>query len=351
MKRWLSPLGGALILAWASVCHASGTTYTLVKHKVIDREGTGKLAFTYLLPKGWKAVDALKWLPQDYMTPVVGTTTITSPDGRIELDTMSGLESNYSHGPAGDSGVFPPRSVAAYLLGQWKRCHPNIEPEVVASTDTPVSSPSGTPSSIGRSYAVRGTLKLRYSQNGRTFLVKTQARIDVFHTNAAPTAIGGEMFEGGWTISDFFAVTAPQSQVTGAMKVLGIVLTSTRTDPHFFNTVAQAQRIISQNFYSMERSIMETSHIISQTNDAISDMIVGSYKKSQAAQDQEVTNFDDYVRGVQKYNDSSGTTDLPSGYAHAWKDDRGNYIVTDDHLYNPNAHGAGGTWHELEKSS
>src|SRR6202011_2462989 len=110
------------------------------------------------------------------------------------------------------------------------------------------------------------------------------------------TAMGGSMYEGGWRITETFVVTAPEDKMDEAMKVLGIVLTSSRLDPHFFNTVVQTQKIISDAFYSQQRQIAQISQIISQTNDAISDTIMRSYHSGQAAEDKEMSGFDDYLR-------------------------------------------------------
>jgi hypothetical protein len=203
---------------------------------------------------------------------------------------------------------------------------------------------------MGQMSAAHGSVKLSYSKDGDPYIVKIQARLDSFETNAMPTAIGGSIQEGGWVISNWFAVAAPEDRIEDAMKLAGIVLASVRTDVHFFNAVMQARNVIQQNFYSRERQIMQTSQIISQTNDAISDSIESSYETQQAAQDKEVTAFDDTIRGIDKYNGDDGKVDLPSGYSHAWSDGNGTYIVSEDHLYDPNVSGAGGTWHELEKS-
>ena len=60
--------------------------------------------------------------------------------------------------------------------------------------------------------------------------------------------------------------------------------------------------------------------------------------------------FDDYLRGIDRYNESDGRISLLSGYVKAWSDGNGSYIVTDQHLYDPNVNGPGGTWHEMEHS-
>jgi hypothetical protein len=315
----------------------------------MDNEGTGKLAWTYLLPDGYSAADEVKWIPGDYMTPVVGTSTIKSDDGSVLIESMSGLQLCYSHSPAGSTGVDPPQSVTDFLLASWKKEHPGLEFSVVDKKDSEV--PDATQSGTGfHMYANEGVVELEYVKDGTTFHVKTHARIDVMGTNPAPTAIGGTIDEGGWVINYNYTVTAPKDKFEDAMKTFGIVMSSSRTDPHFFNTIMQARDIIQKNFYARQREIGKISEIISQTNDEMLDSMNQTYKASEEAGEHEVTNFDDYIRGIDRYNDEDNTeVSLPSGYEHAWSDGNGSYIVSDDHLYNPNVTEKNGTWHEMEK--
>lgn len=78
--------------------------------------------------------------------------------------------------------------------------------------------------------------------------------------------------------------------------------------------------------------------------------INSQYKASQAANEHEAADFDDYIRGIDRYDESDGQVSLPSGYGHEWSDGNGSYIVTDQHLYDPNVNGPGGAWHEMEHS-
>lgn len=342
-KETSSTVGGA-----AST--ETGTAYHMTLHKVMDEEGTGKLAFTYLIPDGWTATDKITWIPNDFMTPEVGSSTLKSADGLIELYSASGVWTNYGHSPTGDYGQGPPKSVADILLQEFKDKHPGVEFEILTKDDRIVDSLLGAAPPQGSNYGLKGVLKVRFTQDGKTFLTKAQARMDGMEMTPQATAIGGTISEGGWRITETLAVTAPEDKMDEALKIVGIILTSSRLDPHFFNTVVQAQKIISDNFYSQQRQIAQISQIISQTNDEISDTIMSSYHSGQAAEDKEISGFDDYIRGVDKYQDTDAPVDLPSGYAHAFADNNGHYIVTDQHGFDPNVGGDGGTWRELQKA-
>ena len=328
---------------------AQGDALRLSLHKVMDTEGTGKLAGTYLLPAGYTATDVLKWLPDNDLTPVFGTTTLKSDDGQVVMEGMSGIGTGFAHTPMGAQGVDPPTSVCAFILGNWKKEHPGLAFQVVDKQDASIPDASQSVQG-GRQYAKRGVVHLKYVKDGTTFLVKSQARIDVIKTTPTTTAMGGNFVSGRWLLSCCYTVTAPEAKFPEAMKLYGIVLASYRDDPHFFNTLMQAREIIQKSRLERGRAAMETSRIISQTNDQLLASLDKQYTASQAVEEREATGFDDYIRGVDRYNKGDGDdVTLPAGFAHAWSNGFEKYIVTDDPTYNPNVVGPNGDWHEMEK--
>ena len=56
------------------------------------------------------------------------------------------------------------------------------------------------------------------------------------------------------------------------------------------------------------------------------------------------------IRGVDAYYDPHGeeVVELPSGYGHAWADNLGGYIVTDDPNFNPNTQ-SGLHWDPMDR--
>ncbi len=326
-----------------------GSQIKLTRHEVMDTDGTGKLAGTYLLPDGYTAEDELTWVPGAYMCPVVGTSVLKSADKQIMIVSSSGSQTGFAHSPAGDQGADPPKSVSSYLLNRWRKAHPDIRVSVVSKQDSDIA--EATHSGPGwRMSGRRGFLTMKYVDGDTTYLVRCHARIDVMSTTPTTTAIGGTLYEGAWVTSNVYTVIAPEDRIEEAMRIFGIVLSSYRMDPHFFNTIMQAREIIQRNFYAGVRRAGEISRIISQTNDEITASMDKTYHDNEAAQEHEITGFDDYIRGVDKYDESEGQVSLPSGYAHAWSDGNGKYIVTDQHGYDPNVGGPNGTWHEMEKS-
>jgi len=139
----------------------AGAQIGLTLHKVMDTTGTEKLAGTYLLPEGYTATDEIKWLPNDYLTPVVGSSTIKSNDGSVVMESMSGLQINFGHGPAGSFGTAPPDSVCEFLLSSWKKEHSGLKYTVVSRKDSGIPEAKQTGNGF-KMFGKRGVLKLQY---------------------------------------------------------------------------------------------------------------------------------------------------------------------------------------------
>ena len=105
-------------------------------------------------------------------------------------------------------------------------------------------------------------------------------------------------------------------------------------------TLAQIQKNASD-------AALARANIQFQAQQQVSDDIRQSYEKTQATVDQCNEAFDQTIRGVQEYQNPDGTSvELPLDYSHAWSNGNGDYVVTNDALYNPNSNRQG-SWQQL----
>jgi hypothetical protein len=92
----------------------------------------------------------------------------------------------------------------------------------------------------------------------------------------------------------------------------------------------------------------DLSHSISQASDSIMD----GYWARSAAQDRMHEKWTEAYRGVDSYRDptSDYSPQLPGGYDHAWSNGLGEYIVSNDNLFNPNLNSTM-NWTQLERQT
>ena len=330
---YLTLLIAATLLASSLV--AKPNTYKLKMHKVIDPY-VHLLAGYYLVPAGWRVKDEIKWMPLNYGTPVIGKSTITSPDGKEILLRVSALSIQYGQSTLGQSGIKPPSSIGTFLASLWAQEHPGVQYKIVAKTQTPIKTKSGQ----FYTYSYEGSVKLSFLQNGSPMLVKGYARIDGYQTRP----IGAEMVsEGQWTISNIVGATAPEKKLRSAMKLFAICLASFHIDPHYFNLILQVQRgAMAQAYHSSENALTLSRHL-AHTQSQISADIMSVYKNRSKAMDKMNENFDDYIKGLSTYTDSNGKKiKLPNWHAHLYSDGHGDYYYSDK------ASGVNKGYHELK---
>lgn len=83
----------------------------LVKRQVIDKEGTGLVASTYLIPSDWTVQDRLYWEYNDATLPIRFMATMQSRDTEMGIQIFPDIRSVWSSGPSGVSGYRPPADI------------------------------------------------------------------------------------------------------------------------------------------------------------------------------------------------------------------------------------------------
>ena len=83
----------------------------LVQRQVIDKEGTGLVASTYLLPSDWTVQDRLYLEYGDATVPVRFKATMQSGNGDMGIQIFPDVRAVWSSGPSGVSGYPPPSDI------------------------------------------------------------------------------------------------------------------------------------------------------------------------------------------------------------------------------------------------
>lgn len=81
----------------------------------------------------------------------------------------------------------------------------------------------------------------------------------------------------------------------------------------------------------------DTSSIVSDTYDEISDMSMESWRKRNGMTDTGQRETSEWIRGVETYNADTptGQVELPLGYDRAFQMDDGSFVVTNDRFFDP----------------
>lgn len=152
--------------------------------------------------------------------------------------------------------------------------------------------------------------------------------------------IGSNMDSGTslrWVIEPNVSYRAPAGQLEGAMPLLMTIANSVQQTPQW--SKMKNDHIAAMNRIAA-KGVADRSRIIAESNREINRIITEGYNERQAIQDKTHEKFINAIREVEVYQGTgveAGTEiQLPSGYDHVYSNGNGEYILTNDHLYNPN---------------
>lgn len=167
---------------------------------------------------------------------------------------------------------------------------------------------------------------------------------------AMPMLMMGAMENVFWMADYLFSFRALAGQLDGLADMFLAIVRSFRLNPQWYGRYVQVSQYLIQNQIQQIRHIGQISQIVSRTSDQISDMMMDSYYQRQQTLDQLSTQFSQAMRGVDEYYDpfEQQGIELPGGYDHAWSNNLGEYILTDDPNFDPNV-GSNLNWEPMER--
>ena len=317
-----------------------------VKQDLIDNEGTGMVASTYLVPSGWNVKDRLFWEFNDATVPIRYKGIIQNNDGTMAVQTFADIRAVWATGPSGTSGYRPPADIIAALksLINDERKGKNItfvDQKTISSNQQPANQ-QGAPAQLNQT----GVIRIEYNENGQTFVEEFYGQLDA--ADAVTPSVMGNMESLVWSVSNLYSCKASKEKLDECRKIAQTIKSSVRLTLPFYNRLAQVIQLLSDQVYAQIYQAGQISKIISATNDQMIANIDASYRQSQQASDRINNQFSDYIRGVDRYTDSGNEIQLPSGYDNAWVNDRGEYLLTNTPGYQPG--NDDGNWKPLQKN-
>jgi len=163
-----------------------------------------------------------------------------------------------------------------------------------------------------------------------------------------------------WTAEALYAFRSSAGNLDAVGQACMASVKSFRMNPQWLSACrAESQRILkmrammaqvmSQMAANQRRSLQQLGDLSHSISDA-SDSIMDGYFERSAAYDRMGENYSEAIRGVDSYIDptSDFTPQLPGGYDHAWSNGLGEYIVSNDHLFDPNLNSTM-NWQQLER--
>jgi len=299
-------------------------------HKVMDTNGSGHVALTYLLPKGWKTDDNLVWNLMQQTTPLQFITSASSPDGQYSVKYRNIYHAWYTRtSNIGNKGEPAPDSPTEYAVQLFEKGHPGAQVEVADRQEKPIAS-MFKPMATQTTKSLACSVKLRYTSNGTSMMAKVAFRYDGYDSGTAWGKSHG-FSNGEWYLMDWSIVTGPESQFPKALRIGAVSLSSEHFDPAFFQQYMEVCAALTQQIAAEGAERLE---IIRKSYHPINSFNKQKFDEQEAAKDRFTRAMCDYASDQQRFTDGKTQFIVPIGYKYAGVKDNGDVIVTDDPTYN-----------------
>jgi hypothetical protein len=330
---------------------ASGAAMKFTRLSVKDPMAGNIEAVSFLVPVGWKAEGGVKWYP-DHNIQANLLMKIIDPQTGAAIEF---LPSQWFSWPAATVMAIPQ---GANYLGNvvWPPIHDVPEfirtfyfsgalarlqtARIVANenqqklADQMSREPGGPP--LARCTRVR----YEYQEGEHRW------EEDVYITLAyTPTQISTY-----WSVGRSYSFRAHRGQLDRLTPVMYTTIHSTRLSPEWYGYLNYVRRLFTDRMAQGIRNAGRISDTITRNTAEIGKMYEDSYRKANESQDRIARSYSEYIRGVETYRNpyEDRPIQLPSGYDGVWVNRSGEYLLSNQPGFNPNA-GSTTEWRRMEK--
>jgi hypothetical protein len=332
--------------------------------RLFDNQGFGRpiVSRSFLIPADWDVVGGVQWNSNlDPQLPAYFESfSAASPDRSVSFHILPNYSWNWHTDPnfrsmLQQSGIAqaPPLDatgvVQQYII-------PNYRPGAVITAVTPRQDLA----QIVRSQLRQAGLdhleasgcrvhldfieaRIQYTSNGIQF--QEAVVVQLMKTEFADPF--GNIDLQAFQASSMYMFKAPAAKWNFYEPIFATAMQSMRQNPAWLKAIGQFHRNIARiNSQGAQRR----QQIMADMYEDISRTTQESWEHRQESYDRIAREFSEYMRDVETYHDPGTGFDveLPNTYEYAYSNGLGEYIITNDPLYNPNEDLINGTWQTLQ---
>ncbi len=335
------------------------------KYTYIDQQGTGLPAYSFLMPSDWAYEGGITWILDNPAMPAVSAFRIYDPKGKAEFEVFA----NHCYFWTTNLqllGMFPPgtkyfgstvkkpvtaqKALRNIILSEYRNRFQDLK--VIKDEDFPELPKALGAGQLAQGYGSSGAtgakLRVSYSQNGIPMEEEFYA---VVESMTFPVqGMYGTTYNTIWYVDYVFSFKAEKEKLESNTQVFQTITSSLKVNPQWYAKYSNVIEYLAQQQITRIKSVGEFSRMLSQMSDQISDEKMQQFESRGDVYDKVSQKFSDNTLGIDRYYDphEGREVELPSGYNHAWSNNNGEYIVSDNPNFNPNV-GSNLDWKPLER--
>ncbi len=331
----------------------------------IDQQGTGLEVFSFLKPEDWQFDGGINWIPDNPAMPAVIPFRVYNTKGKDEFEVFANrcffwttnlqLLAMFPPGTKyfGSKVKLPVKAQAALkkiILPDERKNYPDFK--IISESDLPeLAQALGAgkqAQGIGKSDASGAKIRFSYTKNGVGMEEEIYAVVEnlTFPVNS----MQGTFFNTLWYVDYIFSFKCEKGKLEDKTRIFQTITSSFRLNPKWYAKYSNLIEYMAKQQIWQIQSVGEFSRMLSQMSDQMRTEQQTQFESRGNVYDKVSEKFSDNTLGINRFYDpyEGHEVELPSGYNHAWCNNNGEYIVTDNPNYNPNV-GSNLNWQELER--
>jgi len=345
-----------LVLPFISASIISGQTdKNLLKFKklsCIDTQGTGLEAYSFLMPSDWKFEGGITWNPEQVAMPASNAFRVFNPTGQEEFEGFPNMCFFWSTNP-GLLAINPPGSkyfgsIVAKPVNALTALQEIIKRSRGQFSTLTIVSKSDLPELVNAlginnqsqgpvmTEATGAKIRFTYMKNGIPMEEEIYGVVE--QVKFAMQTMGGIQYNIWWYVDYVFSFKAKAGQLEEQTKIFQTITSSFSINKQWQAKYNNVIEYLAQQQVRRIQSIGEFSRTLSQMSDQMRSDQLQQYEQRSSVYDKVAQQHSDNMLGIERYYDpfEEREVQLPSGYNHAWCNNLGEYIMTDNPNFNPN---------------
>jgi hypothetical protein len=334
-------------------------------YSYVDRQGTGIEAFSFLMPSDWEFEGGIRWILDNPAMPSVTALRVYNPKGKEQFEVFPNHCYFWSTNlqllsmfPPGSKyfGSIVKRPVAAQnalrniILSEQRNGFPDLK--VIKDENVPelpkALGAGKQAQGVGSSGATGARLRVSYTKDGTTLEEEFYAVVESL--TFPVQSMYGTSYNTIWYVDYIFSFKAQKGKLESTAKIFQTITASFKVNPHWFAKYSNVIEYMAQRKISQIKSVGEFSRMLSRMSDQVSEEKMQQFKERGDVYDKVSQKFSDNTLGIDRYFNphEEKEVELPSGYNHAWCNNNGEYILSDDPNFNPNE-GSNLHWESMKR--
>ncbi|MCX6225915.1 MAG: hypothetical protein NTV01_14375 [Bacteroidia bacterium] len=334
----------------------------LKKYTYFDQQGTGIQAFSFLMPTEWQFEGGMQWILDNPAMPAITAFRVYNPKGREEFEVFpnhcffwtTNLQllkmfppgSKY-FGNTVRRPVTAREALKKIILAEERRGFQKLT--IIKDEDLPELPRALGAGKANGGYGASGA-KLRIS-----YIKEGQPMEEEFYAVVEPVTFPVQSMFGTfhntiWFVDYIFSFKGDKGKLESHTKTFQTITASFKLNPLWYAKYSHVIEYMAQKQIQQIKSVGEFSRMLSKMSDQLSAEQLQQFEARGSVYDKVSEKFSDNTLGIDRYYDpfEGREVELPSGYNHAWCNNNGEYIVSDNPNFNPNV-GSNLTWEQLKR--